>query len=83
MGDVTIVSDGTATGTTVKIDDNFIKGITKIEFGELNPRGLLTVKLSLNAKALNIAIKDAEIIGDETVVLAVRKILDEAIDSNS
>ena len=83
MGNVTIVSDGTAMGTTVKIDDNFIKGITKIEFGELNPRGLLTVKLSLNAKALNIAIKDAEIIGDEAVVLAVRKILDEAIDSNS
>ena len=83
MSNVTIVSDGTAMGTTVKIDDNFIKGITKIEFGELNPRGLLTVKLSLNVKALNIAIKDAEIIGDETVVLAVRKILDEAIDSNS
>jgi hypothetical protein len=83
MSNVTIVSDGTAIGTTVKIDDNFIKGITKIEFGELNPRGLLTVKLSLNVKALNIAIKDAEIIGDETVVLAVRKILDEAIDSNS
>jgi len=83
MSNVTIVSDGTAIGTTVKIDDNFIKGITKIEFGELNPRGLLTVKLSLNVKALNIAIKDAEIVGDETVVLAVRKILDEAIDSNS
>mgnify|MGYP007102839972 FL=1 len=33
MSDVTIVSDGTAIGTTVKINDNFIKGITKIEFG--------------------------------------------------
>ena len=53
------------------------------EYDNPMPRGLLTVKLSLNAKALNIAIKDAEIIGDETVVLAVRKILDEAIDSNS
>ena len=73
MGDVTIVSDGTAIGTTVKIDDNFIKGITKIEFGELNPRGLVTVKLSLNVKALNIAIKDAEIIGNEEVVLAIKK----------
>ena len=73
MSDVTIVSDGTAIGTTVKIDDNFIKGITKIEFGELNPRGLVTVKLSLNVKALNIAIKDAEIIGNEEVVLAIKK----------
>ncbi len=73
MSDVTIVSDGTAIGTTVKINDNFIKGITKIEFGELNPRGLVTVKLSLNVKALNIAIKDAEIIGNEEVVLAIKK----------
>ena len=73
MSDVTIVSDGTSIGTTVKIDDNFIKGITKIEFGELNPRGLVTVKLSLNVKALNIAIKDAEIIGNEEVVLAIKK----------
>ena len=73
MSDVTIVSDGTAIGTTVKIDDNFIKGITKIEFGELNPRGLVTVKLSLNVKALNVAIKDAEIIGNEEVVLAIKK----------
>ena len=73
MSDVTIVSDGTAIGTTVKIDDNFIKGITKIEFGELNPRGLATVKLSLNVKALNIAINDAEIIGNEEVVLAIKK----------
>ena len=77
MSDVTIVSDGTAIGTTVKIDDNFIKGITKIEFGELNPRGLVTVKLSLNVKALNIAIKDAEIIGNEEVVLAIKKIIAE------
>ena len=73
MSDVTIVSDGTAIGTTVKIDDNFIKGITKIEFGEPNPRGLVTVKLSLNVKALNIVIKDAEIIGNEEVVLAIKK----------
>ena len=82
MSDVTIVSDGTAIGTTVKIDDNFIKGITKIEFGELNPRGLVTVKLSLNVKALNIAIKDAEIIGNEEVVLAIKKAIgDKQISS--
>lgn len=77
MSDVTIISDGTAMRTSVKIDNNFIKGITKIEFGELNPRGLVTVKLSLNVKALNIAIKDAEIIGNEEVVLAIKKAIND------
>jgi len=77
MSNVTITSDGTAKGTKVQIDDNFIKGITKIEFDELNPMGLLCVKLSFNVTALKIAIKDAEIIGDENVVLAIKKIIAE------
>jgi len=77
MSNVTITSDGTAEGTKVQIDDNFIKSITKIEFDELNPMGPLCVKLSFNVTALKIAIKDAEIIGDENVVLAIKKIIAE------
>ena len=77
MSNVTIVSDGTAMGTTVKIDDSFIKGITKIEFEPLVPTGIIAVKLTLNVVMLNIAIKDAEIIGSDEVVLAIKKAIDD------
>lgn len=76
MSNVTITSDGTAAGTFVKIDDCFLKGLVKIEFDDIVPMGEIRARLTVNVKALQIAIKGAEIVTDsEEVFLAIKGIL--------
>lgn len=61
MGNVTIISDGTAAGTKIKVGDGFMSGITRVEIDPIAPNGLVRAKLTVDAVALRMAFKDADI----------------------
>jgi hypothetical protein len=65
MKQITITSDGTSQGTQVKFGDDFIKGVTKIEFNPMEIGGIVTAKITLNSVAIKMALKDAEIICED------------------
>lgn len=67
MSNVTITSDGTAEGTKVSVSGKFIKGISKIEFEQIEPDGLVTANLTICMVALKYELSKAGIICDDDV----------------
>lgn len=61
MGNVTIISDGTAAGTKIKVGDEFMSGITRVEIDSIEPMGTVRAKLTVDVVALRLAVKDADI----------------------
>ena len=61
MGNVTIISDGTAAGTKIKVGDEFMSGITRVEIDPISPNGAVRAKLSVDVVSLRMAIKEADI----------------------
>ena len=68
MSNVTIVSDGTAQGTRVEVDGNFIRGVTKVEIEPIEPLGAVTAKVTVDMVSLRTQLKDAEIVCTDALV---------------
>lgn len=62
---VTIISDGTATGTKVLVGDQLLKNVTRVEISPVLPGGILTAKLTVSAPMLCAAIGKADIVCDD------------------
>ena len=80
MNNVTIISDGTSQGTRIKIDDAFMKGITKIVIEPMVPGETVRATITLDAVSLRMAISEADI--ECTDILAEEKIRMALLDFN-
>ena len=74
MSNVTIISDGTAVGTKIKIGDEFMSGVTRVEINPILPGEMIRAKITVDVVALRMQIANADI--ECTDVLTVEKIRD-------
>jgi hypothetical protein len=61
MGNLMIISDGTAVGTKIKVGDDFMSGITRVEISPITQNGLVRATITVDAVALRLAVKGADI----------------------
>lgn len=61
MSNVKIISDGTAKGTKVFVNEEYIKGLTKIEIAPIQPGGIVTAMLTVDVCTIRSELMNAEV----------------------
>ncbi|MCP5009016.1 MAG: hypothetical protein GY942_03455, partial [Aestuariibacter sp.] len=68
MSNVTIISDGTSSGTKVKVGKEFLKGITAIDIEPMRVDEPCRARITVDVAALKLALADAEILCSDPVL---------------
>tara|TARA_R110001599_G_scaffold100770_9_gene258139 strand:+ start:5898 stop:6149 length:252 start_codon:yes stop_codon:yes gene_type:complete len=80
MSNVEIVSDGTAIGTKVYVDGEYIEGLTKIEILPIKPNGIVSAVLTIDKVSLNMRPASTDI--NVTDMLLEEQIRTELLGNN-